>query len=108
MYVHVEAPDEAGHEGNLDLKIRTIEDLDARLVGRILAGLGETPAVVAVLPDHPTPVEQRIHVRDAVPFAIRDPRWQPDAVQRYDEVSCAAGSFGTIHGDTFVSAVFGK
>ena len=108
VYVHVEAPDEAGHEGTLDLKIRTIEDLDARLVGRILAGLGETPAVVAVLPDHPTPVEQRIHVRDAVPFAIRDPRWQPDAVQRYDEVSCAAGSFGTIHGDTFVSAVFGK
>ena len=108
VYVHVEAPDEAGHEGNLDLKIRTIEDLDGRLVGRILAGLGKIPAVVAVLPDHPTPVEQRIHVRDAVPFAICDPRWQPDAVQRYDEASCAAGSFGTIHGDTFVSAVFGK
>jgi len=106
VYVHVEAPDEAGHEGNLDLKIRTIEDLDARLVGRILAGLEKTAAVIAVLPDHPTPVEQRIHVRDAVPFAIRDPRRQPDAVQRYDEASCAAGSFGTIHGDTFIRTLF--
>jgi len=106
VYVHVEAPDEAGHDGNLDLKIKTIEDLDARLVGRILAGLEKIEAVVAVLPDHPTPVEKRIHVRDAVPFAIRAPRQTPDAVARYDEASCAAGSFGTIHGDTFIRAVF--
>ncbi|MEI8314886.1 MAG: cofactor-independent phosphoglycerate mutase [Verrucomicrobiota bacterium] len=108
VYVHVEAPDEAGHEGNLDLKIKTIEDLDARLVGRILAGLENTEAVVAILPDHPTPVEQRIHVRDAVPFAIRAPGQTPDAVQCYDEASCAAGSFGTVHGDEFIRAVFQK
>ncbi len=106
VYVHVEAPDEAGHDGNLDLKIKTIEDLDSRLVGRILAGLEKTEAGVAVLPDHPTPVEKRIHVRDAVPFAIRDPHQAPDAVERYDEASCAAGSFGTIHGDTFIRTVF--
>jgi len=107
-YVHVEAPDEAGHEGNLDLKIRTIEDLDARLVGRILAGLEQQKmdAVVAVLPDHATPVESRIHVRDAVPFAIRDPRRAPDAVQRYDEQSCAPGALGVVHGDQFIRAVF--
>jgi 2,3-bisphosphoglycerate-independent phosphoglycerate mutase len=108
VYLHVEAPDEAGHDGNLDLKIKTIEDLDARLVSRILAGLEKTDAVVAVLPDHPTPVEKRIHVRDAVPFAIRDPRQAPDRVERYDEANCAAGSFGAIHGDTFIRAVFGK
>ena len=108
VYVHVEAPDEAGHDGNLDLKIKTIEDLDARLVGRILAGLDNTEAVVAVLPDHPTPVEKRIHVRDAVPFAIRDRRQAPDVVDRYDEQACASGSFGTIHGDQFIRAVFGK
>jgi 2,3-bisphosphoglycerate-independent phosphoglycerate mutase len=53
-------------------------------------------------------VEKRIHVRDAVPFAIRDPRQAPDNVARYDEASCASGSFGTIHGDTFVRAVFGN
>lgn len=108
VYVHVEAPDEAGHEGNLDLKIKTIEDLDARLVGRILAGVDLSETVVAVLPDHPTPVEKRIHVRDAVPFALRDPREQPDGVSRYDEASCAAGRFGTVHGDEFIRAVFGK
>jgi len=108
VYIHVEAPDEAGHDGNLELKIKTIEDLDARLVGRLLAGVDLTETVVAVLPDHPTPVEKRIHVRDAVPFAIRDPRHGADHVARYDEASCASGSFGTLHGDAFIRAVFGK
>jgi 2,3-bisphosphoglycerate-independent phosphoglycerate mutase len=110
VYVHVEAPDEAGHEGNLELKIRTIEDLDARLVGRILEGIERRKlgAVVAVLPDHPTPVEKRIHVRDAVPVAIRDPRQAADAVEAYDEVSCAAGSLGTLRGDQFIRIVFAK
>jgi 2,3-bisphosphoglycerate-independent phosphoglycerate mutase len=108
VYVHVEAPDEAGHEGDLDLKIRTIEDLDARLVGRLLAGLDLANTIVAVLPDHPTPVESRIHVRDAVPVAIRDPRQSPDSVTRYDEVVCASGSLGTLHGDAFIRAVLAK
>lgn len=108
VYVHVEAPDEAGHEGDLDLKIRTIEDLDARLIGRILAGVEGANTVVAVLPDHPTPVEKRIHVRDAVPVAIRDPRQPADQVTSYDEVACAAGALGTLHGDAFIRAVFGK
>jgi 2,3-bisphosphoglycerate-independent phosphoglycerate mutase len=108
-YVHIEAPDEAGHDGNLDLKIKTIEDLDSRLAGRILDGLKTKgiEAVVAVLPDHPTPVESRIHVRDAVPFAILDPRQAPDQVTAYDEKSCAAGSYGLLHGDAFIRAVFG-
>ncbi len=109
-YVHVEAPDEAGHDGNLELKIKTIEDLDARLIGRVLEGIERQglEAVVAVLPDHPTPVETRIHARDAVPFAIRDPRRKGDSVTQYDEVSCAKGSFGLLHGDSFIRQVFGK
>ena len=108
-YIHVEAPDEAGHEGDLELKIRTIEDLDRRLIARVLQGLQSkgTEAVVALLPDHPTPVEHRIHTREAVPFAIVDPRESPDRVEHYDEVSCAQGVFGTIHGDTFIRSVFG-
>lgn len=107
-YVHVEAPDEAGHDGNLELKIRTIEDLDKRLLGRILDGLDRsgTQAVVGILPDHPTPVEKRIHVKDPVPFAIRDPRRKADAVQQYDEFSCAQGGLGLLHGDGFIRAVF--
>jgi 2,3-bisphosphoglycerate-independent phosphoglycerate mutase len=108
VYVHVEAPDEAGHEGDLNLKLRTIEDLDARLVGRILTGVDLANTVVAVLPDHPTPVEMRIHVRDAVPVAIRDPRRPADKVTSYNEPACAAGTLGTLHGDDFIRAVFGK
>lgn len=106
-FVHVEAPDEAGHEGDLELKIRTIEDLDKRLVGRVLEGLAQRrlETVVAILPDHPTPVEKRIHVRDAVPFAIWDPRQKADNVQHYDETSCAAGALGELHGDAFIRTV---
>jgi 2,3-bisphosphoglycerate-independent phosphoglycerate mutase len=110
VFVHVEAPDEAGHEGNLKLKIRTIEDLDARLIGRVMAGLETrgTEAVLAVLPDHPTPVALRTHARAPVPFAIWDPRRPADAVAAYDEASCAAGAFGELHGDAFIRAVFGR
>jgi 2,3-bisphosphoglycerate-independent phosphoglycerate mutase len=53
-------------------------------------------------------VEKRIHVRDAVPFAIRDRRQAPDIVERYDEQSCAGGRFGTVRGDQFIRAVFQK
>jgi 2,3-bisphosphoglycerate-independent phosphoglycerate mutase len=93
VYVHVEAPDEAGHERNLDLKIRCIEDLDRRLIRRILEGLRERGirAVVAVLPDHPTPIVHGAHTRDPVPVAVWDPRVEPDAVQVYDEESAHSG-----------------
>ena len=106
-YVHVEAPDEAGHEGDLELKIRTIEDLDRRLVGRVMDHL-PADTVVAVLPDHPTPVEHRIHTREPVPFTILCPGQEPDSVTQYDESSCAAGAYGTLHGDQFIRAVFGQ
>lgn len=110
VYVHVEAPDEAGHEGDLDLKIKTIEDLDARLIGRVLDGIDRRgiEAVVAVLPDHPTPVEKRVHVRDAVPVAIWDPRLPADGVQTYDEAACRDGALGTLRGDQFIATVFAE
>ncbi len=111
VYVHVEAPDEAGHEGDLDLKIRTIEDLDQRLVRIILEGIEKKgiPATVAVLPDHLTPVETRTHVRGAVPFAIWDMNSPaPDKVMKFDEDSCREGNYGEIHGDQFIRSVLGK
>jgi 2,3-bisphosphoglycerate-independent phosphoglycerate mutase len=112
VYLHVEAPDEAGHDGNLDLKVRTIEDLDARLVARVVAGLQSRGRLdrtaIALLPDHPTPVEKRIHVRAPVPFLIRDARREPDGVERYDELSCSTGGFGTLAGDGFIRAFFGR
>lgn len=110
IYVHVEAPDEAGHDRNLNLKIQCIEDLDRRLLQRILTGLEKRKedAVVAVLPDHPTPVTHGKHSRDPVPVAIRDPRSRPDAVSVFDEESAKQGSLGLLEGSDFIETVFRK
>lgn len=110
VYVHVEAADEAGHEQNLDLKIRCIEDLDRRLVQRVLDGLEarRIEAVVAVLPDHPTPVAHGKHVRDPVPVAVRDPRRPPDKVERFDEESVKDGELRHLHGAEFIETVMGR
>jgi 2,3-bisphosphoglycerate-independent phosphoglycerate mutase len=100
--VHVEAPDEAGHVGDYKLKVKTIEDLDKRLIGRILAGLSE-PYAIAVLPDHPTPVSIRTHTRDPVPFTIAAPNLQPDGVKKLDESSAQKGAFGLVEKDYLIS-----
>ena len=98
VFVHVEASDEAGHDGNLDLKLRTIEYLDQRLITPIYneVRMWEEPVCIAVLPDHLTPVEQRIHVGQPVPFLIWHRDILPDDVQQYDEVSCVSGSYGLL------------
>ena len=103
VYVHVEATDEAGHEKDLDLKIKCIEYLDNRLVRPILDGIRKKglEVTVSVLPDHPTPVETGAHASDPVPFAVWNPREQGDAVERYDEESVKAGAYGLVKGTTF-------
>ena len=71
VFVHVEAPDEMGHEGNLEGKIRSIEDFDEKVVGTVLQGIeGMEPFRIVVLSDHPTPISVKTHVRDASPFAV--------------------------------------
>ncbi len=98
VFVHVEASDEAGHDGNLDLKLRTIEYLDQRLIAPIYKEVctWPEPVAIAVLPDHLTPVEMRIHVGEPVPFLIWYKGIIPDDVQTYDEVSCVSGSYGLL------------
>lgn len=99
VYLHVEASDEAGHDGDLALKLKTIENLDARLVRPIIEEVKswyDMPVSIALLPDHPTPVEVRTHVNEPVPFAIWHPKIEPDTVQTYDERSCADGAYGTL------------
>lgn len=107
VYVHVEAADEAGHARDFELKIRCIEELDRRLVQRVLDGLEERgmEAVVAVLPDHPTPIAHGKHTRDPVPVAVRDPRVAPDAVDRLDEERVKEGELGLMHGAEFIETV---
>jgi len=110
VYVHVEAPDEAGHDGNLQLKIQTIEDLDHRLIRPLLQSikqLGE-PVRIGILPDHPTPVETRAHSREAIPFTIWGEGISADSVTTYNEESCKKGGYGFIKGDQFIRLVLGR
>jgi 2,3-bisphosphoglycerate-independent phosphoglycerate mutase len=110
VYVHVEAPDEAGHDKNLDLKIRCIENLDKRLTGHIIHGMEKKKSefVIAVLPDHPTPIQHGAHTRDPVPVAIMDPRKKPDSVTQYDEKSVISGSLGLLKGSEFIESLLSK
>ena len=104
VFLHLEASDEAGHDGNLDLKIQTIEYLDHRIVEPIYNEVKswDEPVCIAVLPDHPTPVEERIHVNEPVPFIIWHEGIEADDVTRYDEVSCVGGSYGLLRLDQFI------
>ena len=102
VFVHVEAPDEAGHVKDYKLKGRTIEDLDKKVVGRILEGLKE-PYAIAVLPDHPTPIEIGTHTRDPVPFAVQSPLIEADGVQKFDEFSARNGGFGLVEHEGVIS-----
>ena len=104
VYLHIEASDEAGHEGDIDLKLRTIENLDSRIVGPIAEAVAQwtDPVSIAVLPDHPTPCALRTHTADPVPFLICCPGMEPDAVQTYDEVSCRQGIYGLLQDDEFI------
>ena len=96
VFVHVEASDEAGHDGDLELKLKTIEYLDQRLITPIYNKMKDKDVCIAVLPDHLTPVEQRIHVGQPVPFLIWHKGMAPDSVQQYDEVSCVSGAYGLL------------
>ena len=102
VFVHVEASDEAGHDGDLELKIKTIEYLDQRLIAPIYNKVKDKDVCIAVLPDHLTPVEQRIHVGQPVPFLIWHRDIEADSVQQYDEVSCVDGAFGLLKLNEFM------
>ena len=104
VFVHVEATDEAGHDGDLDLKLKAIDYLDQRLIKPIFEATEQMqePVCIAILPDHPTPVEQRIHVNEPVPFLIYYKGIEPDAVQYYDEESCVSGGYGLLRLNEFM------
>lgn len=106
VYVHVEAPDEAGHAGDLDQKITCIEELDSRLISRIMDGAPQD-CKIAVLPDHLTPIPVKTHVRDPVPFAIYSPGEEGDDVERFDEKAVKKGSYGLIESEDFMKTLLG-
>lgn len=115
VYLHVEASDEAGHDGDLELKLQTIENLDRRAIGPIFEevknwGVTGTPTAdlepvaIAVLPDHPTPVAHRTHTNEPIPFLIYAPGIEADSVEVFDEFSCKNGSYGLLEKDGFIKA----
>ena len=110
VYVHIEASDEAGHEGDVALKTRTIEYLDSRIVKPIMEAAAELdePLAIGLLPDHPTPCKIRTHTHDAIPFIIYRPGEEADDVTCYDEENAKKGSYGTLTGNEFIKALLLK
>ena len=105
VFVHVEAPDEAGHEGSIDKKMQAVEDFDSRIVAPILkhAETSDEPFTILVLPDHPTPISIKTHTRDPIPFAVyRTDKADPDGVETFDEESVKKGSMGLVKASDLV------
>ena len=132
VYLHVEASDEAGHDGDLELKLGCIENIDKKLLAPILSqcsmfngqcsmfnGPSATTIApwcksiqecsmfngqlsIALLPDHPTPIHHRTHTAEPIPFCIYYPGIEPDQVQTFDEVAAKEGSYGNLEGDAFI------
>ena len=109
VYLHIEASDEAGHEGNVELKIKTIEYLDSRIVKPIMKEVSKwnEPVTIAILPDHPTPCVYRTHTKSPVPFIIYKPGEKADEVTVYDEFAATGGSYGLLKGAEFMKELIG-
>lgn len=110
VFLHVEASDEAGHEGDYELKVKTIEALDHRICQPIIDATlqMQEPVTIALLPDHPTPCRMRTHSSAPVPFAIFRPGQRPDRVPRFDEEVARYGMYGTMSRDEFIKALLTK
>ena len=110
VYLHVEASDEAGHEGDVDLKVRTVEYLDHRVLKPLIDAVSRMSdsVTIALLPDHPTPCRLRTHTAEPVPFVIYKSGVEPDGVTRYSESDVAGGAYGVLAGEQFIKEFFRK
>ena len=91
VYIHVEAPDECGHRGEIDNKVKSIELIDRDIVGPLTKGLEEAGEdyTIMVLPDHPTPISTKTHARDAVPFIIFRSNEPVEGIDSFSEEAAA-------------------
>lgn len=111
VYIHVEAPDEMGHQGNMTDKVQAIEYLDSRVIAPVKAAMDASGADyrMLVLPDHPTPIRIRTHSSDPIPYIIYDSRHQSRKIARYTEKDAAATGVYLAEGyqlmDRFLQAV---
>ena len=106
VYVHLEAIDEVSHAKDLALKIKAIEDFDARIITPVLKAAG--PVInAAVLPDHPGPIALGKHTRTPVPVSVRMAGVDPDGVQAYSELDAPRGALGAMQNGDFMQLLFG-
>ena len=111
VYVHVEAPDEMGHQGSMTDKVQAIEYLDSRIIAPIKAAMDESGEEyrMLILPDHPTPIRIRTHSADPIPYIMYDSRRQSRKIARYSEAEAAAAGLLETDGyklmDQFLQAV---
>ncbi|OPX79266.1 MAG: 2,3-bisphosphoglycerate-independent phosphoglycerate mutase 1 [Methanosaeta sp. PtaB.Bin039] len=110
VYLHVEAPDEAGHAGDLDQKIEAIELFDCRVVGPMVEALEASghPWRVLLMPDHPTPIPLRTHTAEPVPFLMAGEGIAPDRCRSFDEVAAKDGGFGLVEGFELMGRMLGR
>jgi 2,3-bisphosphoglycerate-independent phosphoglycerate mutase len=108
VFLHVEAPDEAGHEGSIEKKLKAVEDFDSRIVAPILkhAETSDEPFTILVLPDHPTPISIKTHTKDPIPFAVyRTDKPDKDSVKTFDEESVKNGSMGLVKASDLIGMI---
>ncbi|MDI6724780.1 MAG: cofactor-independent phosphoglycerate mutase [Methanobacterium sp.] len=104
IFIHVEAPDEAGHAGNIEEKIKGIESIDSKIVGKLLDELPKfDDYAISILPDHATPIRVKTHTVDPVPYAMFSTKGFKDDTSQYNEFSAKRGSLGTIKGYKFMN-----
>ena len=104
VYVHVEAPDEMGHQGSIENKIKAIENLDGRVIAPIKAAMDEAGEAyrMLILPDHPTPIRIRTHTADAIPYILYDSRYHAKKITCYNEKEATASGNYIADGFTLI------
>ncbi len=110
VYIHMEAPDEMGHQGSVERKIKSIEYLDGRVLKRVVEGLdasGEDYRLL-LMPDHPTPIAKRTHTSDPIPYLLYDSRKNVGTKGLYNEADAKAGGIFVEHGYTLMSRLLEK
>ena len=109
VYIHVEAPDEAGHQGSIEDKIKAIEAIDNKVLGELMAGMNSIEKYkLILLPDHPTPLELRTHTAEPVPFMIFDSTRPAKGMPSFDEISAKSTGLYIDKGDTLMNYFINK
>ena len=109
-YIHVEAPDEMGHQGSVERKIKAVENLDGRVIKTVVEGLKKSgePFRVIVTPDHPSPIRLRTHVAKPVPYLLYDSTEELDRTWNYNEAEAEASKNYVANGHQLIDKLFEK